>query len=132
MRCDGSLLEKLLWTLNLWGPSMMIFSYRVIAEDKREERGTGSLSCVEYVRAGHIWLRVKGFDGTCIYSRWARVLVLVCRCNTLKFRNYKLMFNCIYHVIWLYDWLEWVKVWCELVMCHLIDVDVELCGVLLT
>ena len=46
--------------------------------------------------------------------------------------NYKSMFNCIYHVIWLYDWLEWVEVWCELVMCYLLDANVELCGVLLT
>ena len=38
----------------------------------------------------------------------------------------------IYCVIWLCDWLGWVKVLCKLVMCDLLDVDIELCGVLLT
>ena len=33
------------------------------------------------------------------------------------------MVNCIYCVIWLYDWLEWVEEWFELVMCDLLDVD---------
>jgi len=42
------------------------------------------------------------------------------------------MFNYIYHVIWLYGWLEWVEVWLELVICEFLDVDVELCGVLLS
>jgi len=37
---------------------------------------------------------------------------------------YKSMFNCIYHVIWLYGWLE-------LVMYEFLDVDAKLCGVLL-
>ena len=46
--------------------------------------------------------------------------------------NYKSMFNYIYHIIWLYGWLEWVEVWLELVMCEFLDVDVELCGVLLS
>ena len=41
--------------------------------------------------------------------------------------NYKLMFNCIYRVIWLYVWLEWVEVWLELVMYDLIDVELCKC-----
>ena len=42
------------------------------------------------------------------------------------------MFKCISCVIWLCDWLGWVEVLYELAMCDLFDVDVELCGVLLT
>ena len=49
-----------------------------------------------------------------------------------NFANCKSMFKCIYCVIWLYGWLGWVEVWCELAMCDLLDVDVELCGVVLT
>ena len=39
--------------------------------------------------------------------------------------SYKSMFNCIYYVIWLYDRLEWVEVFLELVMCEFLDMDVE-------
>ena len=46
--------------------------------------------------------------------------------------NYKSMFNSIYCVVWLYDRLEWVEVCLELVMCEYLDMDVELCGVLLS
>jgi len=46
--------------------------------------------------------------------------------------SYKSMFNCIYFVIWLYAWLERVEVCLELVMCEFLDVNVELCGVLLS
>ena len=42
------------------------------------------------------------------------------------------MFNCIYCVIWLYDRLEWFEVCLELVMCEFLNMDVELCGVLLS
>ena len=38
-----------------------------------------------------------------------------------NFANYKSMFKYIYHVIWLYDWLGWVEVWCELAMCDFVD-----------
>ena len=41
------------------------------------------------------------------------------------------MFNCIYCVIWVYNRLEQVEVCLEWVMCEFLDVDVELCGVLL-
>jgi len=60
---------------------------------------------------------------------WSSVLLCV---MPWYFANCKSMFKSIYHVIWLYDWLGWVEVWCELSMCDLLDVDVELCGVLLT
>ena len=38
-------------------------------------------------------------------------------------------FSC---VIWLIDWFGWFKVLCELAMCDLLDVDIELYGLLLT
>jgi len=46
--------------------------------------------------------------------------------------SYKLTFNCIYCDVWLYDRLEWVEVCLELFMCEFLDIDVELCGVLLS
>ena len=46
--------------------------------------------------------------------------------------NYKLMFDCIYCVVWPYDRLEWVELCLELVMCEFRDMNVELCGVLLS
>ena len=52
--------------------------------------------------------------------------------NVLKIaliENRCLMYS---HVIWLCDWFGWVEILCELAMCDLLDVGVELCGVLLT
>jgi len=61
-----------------------------------------------------------------------KTVIFIMSVTPWNIANYKSMFNCIYHVIWLYGWLEWVEVWLELVMCDLLDVDVELYGVLLS
>ena len=42
------------------------------------------------------------------------------------------MFNVFLMLYWICDWFGWVEVLCELVICDLLDMDVELCRVLLT
>ena len=76
--------------------------------------------------ASEIKINIKHIKNTKYFS-------IILNCVTpWNITSYKSMFNCIYHVIWLYGWLEWVEVWLELVMCEFLDVDVELCGVLLS
>jgi len=72
-----------------------------------------------------VWNCLRGFTPHAVRN----IFVYVTPWNIY---NCKLMFNCIYLVIWLYGWLEWFEVWLELVVYEFLDVDAEFCGVLWT
>jgi len=95
------------------GPPLGFEKKKSSKEEEDQEIILTALSEVLRFLRSHLW---SNFDITRSVTPW-------------NFANCKSMFS-VFPM--LFDWFGWVEVLCKLAMCDFLDVDVELCGVLLT